>query len=248
MTHSDACPWLQRPRVAPQVGPGGPGVRGISVLIPSLGDSPRLRRAIWSVRETTDLPFQVVVAPAAHGVAANRTQCLGLAREDLIAFVDDDVLRPVGWASRLAAVLARERDVGAVSASIAFPDGRPQMRRHPLPAGTVWDTTPPGTCFVYSRARAGDLRFDEGYLGSQWEDTDWMWALAKRGLRTVVTGDVRVAHEHVPGAHPWLEHNLRRFAAKWGRLPAADEVATIGADALANLRPVPIAEWLAGLA
>jgi hypothetical protein len=238
--------WLQRPSVPPQAELGGRAPPGISVLIPSLADGPRLRRAIWSVHQTTDLPFQVVAAPAGHGVAANRNLCLSLAREELVAFVDDDVLLPLGWASRLAAVLLREPSVGAVSASLLFPDGRPQMRRHPLPAGVLWDTTPPGTCFAYSRARAGDARFDEGYLGSQWEDTDWMWTLARRELRTVVTGDVRAAHDHVAREHPWLEHNARRFCGRWGRLPAADEVATIGRAELAGSRPVPLDEWLAG--
>lgn len=214
--------------------------RAASVIIPAYRDSPRLRRAIWSVRETADAPYELIVALAPQSVAKNRNAGLARAQHDLVAFVDDDVLLPAAWLSRLAALLAAHQDIGAASALLAFPDGRPQMQRHDLAPGELWDTVIPGTCFLYSRQRAGDARFDEGYLGSQWEDTDWMWDLRRRGLRTVVTGDVRARHDHELSENHWLEHNAARFEAKWGRLPAPHETAAIAPAALAAWRPPPL--------
>ena len=109
--------------------------------------------AMWSVRETADLPYEIIVSPSAESVAANRNQCLDRASQDLVVFLDDDVLLGAWWMSSLVAVLAAREDVGAVSALLSFPDGAPQMHRHDLSAGELWETTIPGTCFAYSRER-----------------------------------------------------------------------------------------------
>lgn len=200
---------------------------GVSVIIPAKGDSALLRRAIWSVTETADLPFELIVRPNAECVAANRNRGLSDARYDLVAFVDDDVLLPARWMSRLAACLVRHRDVGAVSGHLRFPDGSPQMRRVDLADGELWDVLIPGTCFVYSRRRVSDLRFDEGYVKTQWEDTDWMWRVRALGLRTIVLGGVHVVHDYQFTERPGLEANLERFRTKWGRLPSPEETPSI---------------------
>jgi hypothetical protein len=205
--------------------------RGVSVIIPAYEDCDRLRRAIWSVEQTADLPYELVVSCAPRCVAANRNAGLERASQELVAFLDDDVLLPACWMSRLAAVLALHPDVGAASGHLVFPNGSPQSRRERLADGELWDVPIPGTCFVYSRARVGDQRFDEGYLGSQWEDTDWIWRVRARGLRTVVVGGVRVVHDHRLRENRWLHENMRRFHETWGRLPSEDESHSIELEA-----------------
>ena len=44
----------------------------VSVIIPAYADSERLRRAMWSVRTSADLPFELIVACAPQSVARNR--------------------------------------------------------------------------------------------------------------------------------------------------------------------------------
>ena len=80
---------------------------------------------------------------------------------------------------------------------------------------------------MYDRHRVGDVRFDESYRGTQWEDTDWMWQLQQRGLRTVMTGDVTVVHDHKLSHNKWLHQNMQRFHDKWGRLPRSEDIASI---------------------
>ena len=201
--------------------------RGVSVVIPALQDGERLRRAVWSVQQTADLPYELIVSCAPRCVAANRNAGLDRATQDLVAFLDDDVLLPACWMSRLAAVLAMHADVGAASGHLVFPDGSPQTRREHLADGELWDIPVPGTCFLYSRERVDDQRFDEDYQGSQWEDTDWVWRVRARGLRTVVVGGVRVVHDHDLRENEWLRENMRRFHAKWGRLPSESEAHAI---------------------
>ena len=215
--------------------------RGMSVIIPAYADCDRLRRATWAVQQTADLPYELIVSLAPRCVAANRNAGLDRATQDLVAFVDDDVLLPACWMSRLVAVLEAHPDIGAASGHLRFPNGSPQTRREHLADGALWEVTIPGTCFVYSRSRVGDERFDEGYLGSQWEDTDWMWRVQRRGLRTVVVGGVQVVHEHRQSAHPWLEANMRRFLERWGRLPEEHEAHSIALADWQAWAPPPIA-------
>lgn len=219
----------------------GLDVAGLSIIVPAYEDTPRLRRALWSIARTTDVPHEVIVACARQAVAPNRNAGLLRAACDLVAFLDDDVLLPAHWASRLLATLLAADDVGAVSAHLVFPDGSPQTRRPDLSPGELWDIPLPGTCFVYSRARVGDQRFDEGYLGSQWEDTDWMWRVRARGLRTLMSGDVLVVHDHELRENQWAEPNARRFAARWGRLPREDETCAISPQMYAAWTPPPLA-------
>jgi GT2 family glycosyltransferase len=231
---------LVPPALAPAHDAGASGARGVSIVVPAWADRPRLRRALWSVRTTADLPYELVAACAEQSVARNRNAGLDRARCDLVAFIDDDVLLPPGWLSGLAAVIAEHADVGAASAMLSFPDGCPQSRRPDLAPGELWDVVIPGTCFLYSRGRVEDQRFDEGYEGSQWEDTDWMWRVRRRGLRTVAVGGIDVAHDHVGVQAAFLERNMRRFHGTWGRLPEGEEIYAIRPEDYRAWRPPPL--------
>ncbi|RKY19599.1 MAG: hypothetical protein DRQ55_10205 [Planctomycetota bacterium] len=212
----------------------------VTVIIPAYDDTPQLRRAIWSIRSTADMPFQLVVACARQSVAKNRNLGLSRARCDLIFFMDDDVLLPPGWTSRMLSLLAARDDLGAVSAHLTFSDGSPQTRRSDLAPGEFWQITIPGTCFCFSRQRITGAFFDENYLGSQWEDTDFMWQLHKQGLVTGVTGDVCVVHDHNDAENKWLQQNGEYFHGKWGSWPSEDDTFSISPEGYAAYRPTSL--------
>ncbi|MBU0755083.1 MAG: glycosyltransferase, partial [Planctomycetes bacterium] len=201
--------------------------QGVSIIIPAYEDTEKLRRVLWSIEETADLPYELIISRAKQCVARNRNAGLDRSSCDLVVFMDDDVLLPAGWLSQLVAVLASDHRFGAVATLLRFPNGSPQTTRPDLGPGENWEISAPGTCFVYSRARVNDLRFDEKYQGSQWEDTDWMWQVMAMGLITVVTGDVCVIHDHALQENQWLIENMTYFNEKWGRLPAIGELCAI---------------------
>src|SRR5689334_19863715 len=62
---------LHRPSPEP-TGLGEFTGQGISVIIPAYEDTPKLRRALWSIRQTADLPYELIVACAKQCVAKNR--------------------------------------------------------------------------------------------------------------------------------------------------------------------------------
>jgi glycosyltransferase involved in cell wall biosynthesis len=210
------------------------------VIIPAYDDTPKLRRAMWSIQQTADMPYELIISRAKQCVAKNRNAGLALATQDLVIFLDDDVLLPPGWMSRLVAVLGAHRDYGAVCAHLTFADGSPQTRRPDLSPGEFWEITIPGTCFVYSRARVHDIPFDENYQGSQWEDTDWMWQVGRQGLKVGMTGDVWVLHDHADSENKWLFPNAEYFRTKWGELPAEDDNVSVSPEGYAGWSQPPL--------
>ncbi|GEM_PF-3334419 len=234
-------PQLSPPAVA-QAAPdlGAFEGHGVSVIIPAYDDTAKLRRALWSIRQTADMPYELIVSRAKQCVAKNRNAGLNLATQDLVIFLDDDVLLPPGWMSRLVAALGARKGYGAICAHLTFADGSPQTRRPDLLPGELWEITIPGTCFVYSRARVHDIRFDENYLGSQWEDTDWMWQVKRQGLKVGMTGDVWVLHDHADSENKWLVPNAEYFRGKWGELPADDDNVSVSPEGYAAWSQPPL--------
>jgi hypothetical protein len=237
----DAVPDIRKPSVRRHAEDLGEFEgQAVSIIIPAYDDSANLRRVIWSIEQTVDLPYELIIARAKQCVAKNRNAGLDRATQDLTVFMDDDVLLPAGWLSNLVSGLAKNEDIGAVSSLLIFPNGAPQTRRPDLKSGEMWDVTAPGTCFVYSRRRVNDMRFDENYLGSQWEDTDWIWQVKELGLKTLVTGDVTVVHDHQIRENQWLVENMTYFQKKWGRMPAPDDIFAITPEAFAAWKPPPL--------
>lgn len=141
----------------------------------------------------------------------------------MILMMDDDVLVPPGFASKMLRCLDR----GAVVACrMTSPDGSPQNGLAKLKPGEVVECTPPGTCFVYDRTKV-PAEFDEGYEGSQWEDTDFMVQVQQLGLKTVATGDVHIIHDNPFFRQEMTEEkkevwnrNRARFVSKWPKVAA----------------------------
>lgn len=136
---------------------------------------------------------------------------------DLVIFMDDDVLLPPFFASKMLGALAARPDAGVISAVMTSPDGTKQNGVFCEPH-QILETLPPGTCFCYSREKLGeDVVFDDHYVGSQWEDTDFMVQVHEKGLKTYGLGAVHIIHDNNWTGHTnetWKQ-NMDYFSEKW---------------------------------
>lgn len=193
----------------------------IGILIPVYERTEKLERTLWSIEQNLDVEAEVVVAEGRQCVAKNRRDALGEFDGDLVLFMDDDVILPPFFASKLLQAYEQFPDAGVVSAIMTAPDGSRQNHCFCKP-DQMLETVPPGTCFLYSKSRVttkdkGGPVFDIHYEASQWEDTDFMAQVLERGLKTYCAGSVWILHDN-----NWTEHtdetwerNRERFKKKW---------------------------------
>lgn len=190
--------------------------RSLGILIPCYQESAKLLRTIWSIHQNLDLEAELVIQVEKQCVAKNRRAALSEFSGDLVIFMDDDVILPPFFASKMLSVLAARPEAGVISAIMTNPDGTRQNDVFCEPKQLL-EVLPPGTCFCYSRERLGSCQFDAGYTGSQWEDTDFMVQVHEKGLKTYALGDVWVLHDNNWTGHTpktW-ESNQKRFSKKW---------------------------------
>lgn len=191
----------------------------LSIIIPVYEPTANLARTIWSIKQTIDVPCQVIVQIEKQSVAKNRNAGLEKATGEVIAFVDDDVILPPHWTSQLLAFLDKYEDCGVVAPRMTGPAGEPQNNLSKVLPGTYLKCRPPGTLFMYDRERVGDCKFDEEYVASQWEDTDFMRQVEAKGLRCYCMGDVWILHEmNLTQANQEVwDKNKAHYQSKWER-------------------------------
>ena len=152
----------------------------------------------------------MVVAGRAAGPAAARNLGWRTATAEWIAFLDDDVLPPAGWAAGLVSDLgAAAGDVGGIQGrvQVPLPDGRPPTDWERNVAGlghAAWATAD----MAYRRAALAAVGgFDERFPRAYREDADLALRVQGAGWR-LVRGERSLAHPVRP-ADRWVSVRLQ---------------------------------------
>jgi GT2 family glycosyltransferase len=172
----------------------------------------------WSIETTADLPYELIVSESESSVAINRNRGLERATQDHVFFIDDDVLLSPFWASIMVNALQSLPEAGVIAPQMVGPSGEAQNGLAGLSRDDCASCIPPGTLFVYDRRVLSDCRFDETYISSQWEDTDFMMQVAAKGFKCWAVGAVRIIHENLwtrNNDQTWA-FNKAHFESKWG--------------------------------
>lgn len=199
----------------------------LDILIPTF--LPRhdaaLRLQFAEIAENTATPYRVIASCQRASAAANRNHCLRLCQGDVAIMLDDDIhgFYP-GWEADLLAPL---RDPGAlmVTARLLTPQGRVAQT-----CSRCYDLEPeeieirPGVNSVLPTAaiafRNLGVLFDEGFVGSGFEDGDWCLEHLRRfpESRFIQSNRCRLVHlnEQKEQANNW-DRNLAYFEQKWRR-------------------------------
>lgn len=192
----------------------------VGICIPvyaSIGND-GLPTVLYGIEQCCDLPYQLSVGLSPNSVAKNRIKAEARLSDDIryVIHMDDDIVLPPFFASKLVQVLQSQDNVGAVSAVMMGVRGQAQNDLHPdaVPPGEIKETTPPGTCFAYDRKKT-PVEWDTAYLGSQWEDTDAMRQIQAQGYKTVATGNVVIMHKNNWSENKHWNENKAHFEEKW---------------------------------
>ena len=178
------------------------------------------------------------------GFTASCNRGAGAAKGDLLVFLNDDTLPQIGWLSALLRTFRDHPNVGAVGGKLLYPDGSVQE------AGNIVFDDGSGANFgrgdycaddpLYSYVREVDYcsaallatprklfdeigGFDERYSPAYYEDTDYCFAVRRRGHSVLYQPHSVVVHTEgatsgtdvTSGVKRYQVVNQSKFVEKW---------------------------------
>jgi glycosyltransferase involved in cell wall biosynthesis len=154
--------------------------------------------------------------------AINRNDGLNQATSDIVIMIDDDTGGYYkNWWRDLIRPLIEDSSIVYVSARLIKEDGTPAPMMHNNPCMTrdVVDVPyAPTACVAF---RNDNLRFDEGYIGSGYEDTDFCEQLKIRYPNKwfVINNTCRIIHKNEQKFQhgKFAELNRQRYQQKWNK-------------------------------
>ncbi len=183
----------------------------ISVIIPTIRPTIEMTSVLIEVESSVAHDTEVILVSTKGSAAVNRNIGLNKAKGEFIIMCDDDVRAyPTGWDVKLVDSL-KVTKANVVGARLLGANGKP----HPVNYGN-YDLSKEHiqvrgmitACCVFRRT---SLRFDEKFVGSGWEDTDFF---QRMGDPFFVTNTVMVVHlnEH---KNPSDAKNASYYRRKW---------------------------------
>jgi glycosyltransferase involved in cell wall biosynthesis len=157
-----------------------------------------------------------------QSAAKNRNEALDQATSDFIIMIDDDIEGfYTGWWKELVMPLIRFSDISLVSARLMNRHGAIGAMMHGN-KDIITDIVPveytPSACIAFRR---DSLRFDESYVGSGFEDTDFCEQLKVRypGSRFVINNKCRMVHlnEQKNQHGKNFQLNKQYYQEKWNK-------------------------------
>ncbi len=196
----------------------------VDILIPTMKSLEELKPMIDNLSTLAGVEHKVFASCEKVSASTNRNICLNQATSNIVIMLDDDIEGFFdGWASSLLQPLF-DKQICMVSARLFNLNGTVQNtcmdNNELLPELIVLKPEPnrimPSAAIAF---RKTELRFDENFIGSGWEDTDFCrqyWEYFKEA-KFVVTNACKLIHRNEmksQGIH-W-ERNKNYFEKKWG--------------------------------
>lgn len=193
-----------------------------SIIVPTFRDREEVKDLLAEIEKTATGDYELIATCQKGSAAQNRNYGLDESKGDVIIMLDDDICDlPYGWNEELARPLFEEKDVVLVSARLMNPNGSLGLNM-----GGNYDVSKevvvvdsgyvPTACIAFKK---DDLRYDENYVGSGFEDTDHNNQMMQKYPKSkhVINNNVRVVHKNEmknQRGENW-EKNKAYYMTKW---------------------------------
>ena len=199
-----------------------------NLTIPTIKKSSELESMISEIEKNSRSVNKIIVSCQEISAAKNRNLCLDLVESEIFIMIDDDIsgFFP-GWDIELTKLLLEREEVIAVTARAMKPDGTyglmcgvdMDLENRKDDYGIVpkrIDVIMPSMALAVRRS---DLRFDENYRGSGWEDTDYLFQHFYRDLsvKFAIMNKCKLIHaREMKHQKEYFQFNRDYFYKKWG--------------------------------
>lgn len=197
----------------------------ISIIVPTCRSEAEVAALVAEINRRSTGEFEVIATCRQGSASHNRNVGLEAARYDVVIMIDDDIRDlTYGWNQRLARTLHIDSNVMVVSARLLKPDGQlgHLMGNAPVIAGQATVAAERKLATACVAFRKTNIRFDENFIGSGFEDDDYCYQLRQQNpaAKFVVDNAVLVTHlnEMKNQKGSYFEHNKRYITQKW-KLP-----------------------------
>jgi len=183
----------------------------VSIIIPTLKAEKELSKLVDEIRATVYYNLDLIIVSSLQSSAANRNTGLNKAKGDFIIMCDDDTEKyPQNWDKDLIDAL-NKTGASVVSARLLNLNGTLHAcnhRNYDISKDFVEVHTIPPPCCVF---RKTSLRFDEGFIGGSFEDTDFF---RRMDGKCFIANTVRVVHRQ-EGIYTTVKQNRAYYNKKW---------------------------------
>ena len=196
-----------------------------SIIIPTYRDRDNedIVKLVSEIETMSTGEYELIVTCQKASAAINRNYGLNNSNNDLVIMIDDDIRSlPYGWNEEIIRLLVEDENIKIVSARLMAEDGRLGLNM-----GNNYDVSSdvvevesgyvPTACIAFKKE--DDIRFDETYIGSGFEDTDFMNQMMKKypNSKHVINNLVKLIHINEmkeQRGENW-EKNKAYFMNKW---------------------------------
>jgi glycosyltransferase involved in cell wall biosynthesis len=172
----------------------------IDVIIPTLKAQSEIAPLVKEIQETAGTEVRVYATCQQVSASANRNIGLNWAQSDVVIMVDDDIFSfTPKWALLLARTLLLKKNRVMVSPQLLKPDGSfgflmgsTAQKLHGISVATGYLPT---ACIAIRR---NELRFDENFIGSGFEDNDYcaQLRLIQPNAKFIIDHNVHAIHKN----------------------------------------------------
>jgi hypothetical protein len=202
----------------------------IDIILVTHKPRKEVKNQIQEIEYNTPESFNLTVTcQGGKSAAVNRNYGLERVESDIFVMMDDDITGFYeGWLTDFVQPMIDDKNIILSTIRCLRPDGGvgPMMCCGGIPIDKgVYDAIPcgykdyrrvPTACIA---VRKNNIRFDEGFVGSGYEDSDFMNNISRifPGHRFVVNNNCKLIHLNTmqnQGGKYW-EHNKKLYLEKW---------------------------------
>jgi len=188
----------------------------VSIAVRCYEENQFTLNTLESIKKNASTNYELIYSPAKLSCAANANRLINMCTTKRIILVDDDIeFTQKNWDDRLMTSLHLDAGIGLVATRLVTKYNTFFNMQTRVPLGKLVTGVKIAGC-VLAFKDVG-IRFDEGFVRSQYDDTDFAYQYMQKEYLVCVDGSVTAKHmrEATCDSGDFVRKNADYFHKKW---------------------------------